>query len=281
MLERAVKGVTHDKHSISVAPPKLYAKRFLEFTTKRVFMSQAEFSEMRQQQAAEGVNFADQLLPVDLTSGVQQQPPWALPPIATGIARPTSAAPLTDATEQYQAAVDSSGSKGLPLATEDSFPYPPGQLESAAAEPATASVAGADGEVPAASSVAAAQHTAEGLAVFEPPLLELLAAPIGLDLTSPLAHAAFNGSDPAGRLISAEQVSVTVVQDGGVDGVIEQLAAEPAQDAVLVPAVVIEKVPSLKQLSLERQSCDSKVSAKGSGMQQQQQGSPGVILARG
>lgn len=35
VLERTVKGITHDKAAISVAPPKAYARRFLEFVTHR------------------------------------------------------------------------------------------------------------------------------------------------------------------------------------------------------------------------------------------------------
>jgi hypothetical protein len=35
VLERTVKGITHDKAAISVAPPKAYARRFLEFVTRR------------------------------------------------------------------------------------------------------------------------------------------------------------------------------------------------------------------------------------------------------
>lgn len=37
VLERQVKSLTHDRAAISVAPPRLYSRRFLEFTTSRVF----------------------------------------------------------------------------------------------------------------------------------------------------------------------------------------------------------------------------------------------------
>jgi hypothetical protein len=37
VLERQVKSVTHDRGSISVAPPKWYGRRFLDFVTARVF----------------------------------------------------------------------------------------------------------------------------------------------------------------------------------------------------------------------------------------------------
>jgi hypothetical protein len=48
VLERTVKGLTHDKASISVAPPKSYAKRFLDFVTHKVFMPECEYNELRQ-----------------------------------------------------------------------------------------------------------------------------------------------------------------------------------------------------------------------------------------
>jgi len=36
LLERGVKSVMHDKHAISVAPPNLYASRFMDFVHKQV-----------------------------------------------------------------------------------------------------------------------------------------------------------------------------------------------------------------------------------------------------
>lgn len=286
VLERAVKGVTHDKYSISVAPPKLYAKRFLEFTTKNVFMSQTEFADVRQQQAAAGSSpgsaVQQAVLGADLAAvGVQQHTPWALPPIATGGVGVAAAA---QEDEEYQDAVDGSNERGLPLATEDSFPVPPGQLGSASeVDFVSGSMAGASGEIPAV----APEESAGGAAAVDPPLLDLLAAPTGLDLTSPVGHTLSAGPDSTGRLISAEQVSVTVLEDGVVDGVETEVSSQavcPVQDAVLVPAVVVERVPPVKQLSVEQQPCDDKVLAVGTGVQQQQQqqqGAPGVIIARG
>jgi len=48
VLERAVKGITHDKAAISVAPPKAYSRRFLDFVTHKVFMSENDYNEQRQ-----------------------------------------------------------------------------------------------------------------------------------------------------------------------------------------------------------------------------------------
>jgi hypothetical protein len=36
-LERGYKAVTHDPDTISVAPPKMYARRFLDFVDRQVF----------------------------------------------------------------------------------------------------------------------------------------------------------------------------------------------------------------------------------------------------
>jgi hypothetical protein len=37
VLERRVKSVVHDPAAISVAPPKMYARRFLDFVAANVF----------------------------------------------------------------------------------------------------------------------------------------------------------------------------------------------------------------------------------------------------
>jgi hypothetical protein len=37
VLERGYKAVAHDPDTISVAPPKMYARRFLDFVTSQVF----------------------------------------------------------------------------------------------------------------------------------------------------------------------------------------------------------------------------------------------------
>jgi hypothetical protein len=50
VLERTVKGLTHDKAAISVAPPKAYARRFQQFVTSHVFMSENDYNEQRQMQ---------------------------------------------------------------------------------------------------------------------------------------------------------------------------------------------------------------------------------------
>ncbi|WIA13706.1 hypothetical protein OEZ85_007259 [Tetradesmus obliquus] len=67
VLERTVKGVTHDKAAISVAPPKQYARRFLDFATRQVFMSEQEY---RSSLAHSGYGSSSQ---ADTLAGVQQQ----------------------------------------------------------------------------------------------------------------------------------------------------------------------------------------------------------------
>eukprot|EP00878_Enallax_costatus_P017477 GHUV01018358.1.p1 GENE.GHUV01018358.1~~GHUV01018358.1.p1 ORF type:complete len:364 (+),score=121.47 GHUV01018358.1:521-1612(+) len=281
VLERAVKGVTHDKNSISVAPPKLYAKRFLEFTTKKVFMSQTEYTQLRNQQLGEqsSMDYIQQQGPQP--APVLQQTPWTLPPLLTSI---NGTAAIRQAQEDEQTHVATGD--GLPLATEDSFPYPPGQLGSSgsgivASAPEAAPEPCGHSDVPSLPQVAhtaadtALQHgQATGAPPAQEPLLELLAAPIGLDLTSPVVGAASGDAEAVGKLVSAEQVSVTVLEDGGVNGIVE-----PVKQKLDMP---VQSKSSEQAMEQPEQQHHGKglVSTCAHGSQRQQ-GASGIIVARG
>lgn len=101
VLERTVKGLTHDKAAISVAPPKAYAKRFVDFVTHRVFMSESEYNEQRQimqppavqQQFMQAVSLAGRRVSEASSVGDDGPSPSSLVPMA---------APLYGSQQQQQ-----------------------------------------------------------------------------------------------------------------------------------------------------------------------------------
>lgn len=248
VLERTVKGVTHDKAAISVAPPKQYARRFLDFATRQVFMSEQEY---RSSLAHSGYGSSSQ---ADTLAGVQQQQqlgvaamqsPWA----SEGVLYPADAGPVQQGLQQpmqqqeqqqlkqplqqqQQPHLAQNGSFGaqMPLVTEDSFPLPPGQLGSegsgivlAAPGPAAAAAGGVGVVMQQGSAVASPVLPDE-----QSMLLELLAAPTGMiQLTSgggggnaAVDAAESNGSKyaaAAGQMLSEEQVQVTLQSLGSLD----------------------------------------------------------------
>jgi hypothetical protein len=220
VLERTVKGVTHDKAAISVAPPKQYARRFLDFATRQVFMSEHEYCSSLQR--AGFSSGQDDLLAGELQQQQQLgsdalQSPWAsagvLYPADPGAAALANAAyqqgfqqPLQQEQQQSKQPVQQqqqqetqlaqNGSFGaqMPLVTEDSFPLPPGQLGSESSSsmlpppaPAAAAAATATEADPAAAAggvgVVLQQRAAAASPVLpdeQSVLLELLAAPTGM-----------------------------------------------------------------------------------------------------
>jgi hypothetical protein len=195
VLERTVKGVTHDKAAISVAPPKQYARRFLDFATRQVFMSEYEYHSslqqygcsvdqagslagVLQQQQLQQQQLQQQQLQQQFAPAAQQfapaamQSPWAMQLVDPQSAVNAAAADQQQPMQQQQQQLDQAsqqqqqeqlprlaqnGSFGpqMPLVTEDSFPLPPGQLGSES----SGSTLAAPG--PAAAAAAAGATAAE------------------------------------------------------------------------------------------------------------------------
>lgn len=260
-----MKGVTHDKAAISVAPPKLYAKRFLEFVTSRMFMSEAEYKQQLQQAGVGGNTshfgalFGVQQTQQQQANGVLQVPPWSLAPIITnGAGAPASMpSPGSAAAAAAAGAGPSPGLAGIgpvaasqqqafqqqqqqqppgdlcQLMAEDSLPIPPGQLGT---EGSLVSAAGAAAAAAAGCMVLKERGPSASSPVLPDaasPLLDLLAAPSGMiHLTS-----------GDGNRASADQVGGSLDEgsstgDGAPQGFAGP-AAEPV-DGLLVPAVVVE-----------------------------------------
>jgi hypothetical protein len=291
VLERTVKGVTHDKAAISVAPPKQYARRFLDFATRHVFMSEHEY---RSSLFRAGFGSSVQ---GDALAGMQQQQqqlgagalqsPWATDgvvyPADAGAAATTAVTAQQELQQpgqqqvqqqlsqpqQQQPAQNGSFGAQMPLVTEDSFPLPPGQLGSegssstlAAPGPATAVVDTVDFR-PAATAGGGGVVLQQGAAAASPVLpdeqsmlLELLAAPSGM------IHLTSGGSGNA--LMDA--AAAAAAESGG--GKYVAAAGQALSDEQV--QVTLQSLGSL--------DCPAAAAVSG-GMQQQQQHPAGHVAA--
>jgi hypothetical protein len=291
VLERTVKGVTHNKAAISVAPPKQYARRFLDFATRQVFMSEHDYRSSLQQYSC-SVDQAGSLAGVLQHEQQQQQhqqlapgalqSPWAMELADLGSAVNAASVGQQQVMQQQQqqasqpqqeqlARLAQNGSFGaqMPLVTEDSFPMPPGQLGSessgstlAAPGPAAAAAAaGAKAAGAAGGGVVLQQGAAAASPVLpneQSMLLELLAAPTGMiQLTS--------GSNSNGTADAAEVAAAAADaaasgdgdrKDGAASAVVQQLSEEQVQ---------------VRLESLGSYDCPAAAAVSNGGQQQQQQ----------
>jgi hypothetical protein len=292
VLERTVKGVTHDKAAISVAPPKQYARRFLDFATRQVFMSEHEYHSSLQQYGCSadqagslaGVLQQQQQEQQQLAPGALQSP-WAMHLADQGSAINTASADqqqpmqqLEQASQQQQQQQEQlprlaqNGSFGpqMPLVTEDSFPLPPGQLGSegsgstlaasgpaAAAGVTAAAAAGGGVGVVLQRGAAAASPVLPG---EQSMLLELLAAPTGMiQLTS--------GGNSNGPADAAAAAAAGVDAAGGGAG---KHGAAAAAAAALGQQLSEEQV-QVRLESLGSYDCPAAAAVSNNGQQQQQQ----------
>eukprot|EP00879_Flechtneria_rotunda_P014779 GHRR01015443.1.p1 GENE.GHRR01015443.1~~GHRR01015443.1.p1 ORF type:complete len:930 (+),score=427.73 GHRR01015443.1:117-2906(+) len=266
VLERTVKGLTHDKCSISVAPPKLYAKRLLDFTTSKVFMSEAEFRQQVQQQQRSGESLSIGRAGGEMADGLQQQQQQSSQQ-RLGL-KSDSVQQRQQRNVQAQAAAEQQQpghwadaeqhsqqyyTPNLPLAAEDSEPLPPGQigveLSALALETPTAAAvaehsdqAGLGWQSKSAAAGAAGRGSYMQNGVVASPFAGLLAAPTGLELTSPVvasSAAAATAADSSGQLVPAEKVAIAI--NGVTDHHMSQgLAQHEPRLESFVSAVVLE-----------------------------------------
>jgi len=197
VLERRVKSLTHDPSAISVAPPKLYAKRFLDFITSHLFLAPPGYRTS------------------DTTGGATAGIPTATGTLTTVATASSSVAPTAAVTRQ--------GSTGSTIGSEV-VPFPGFGRVSAGAREAGAGVGGGIGE---AGGVDVEKVPAGAVAPL-PAVAAIAASERFL-----VSGAASNGS--SGNSPTAEGVPLAVVMSPSVNmkGLSAMGASAPAGEEVV------------------------------------------------
>ena len=201
VLERRVKSLTHDPAAISVAPPKLYAKRFLDFITSHLFLAPPGYRTS------------------DTTGGATAGIPAATGTLTTVATASSSVAPTAAVTRQ--------GSTGSTIGSEV-VPFPGFGRVSAGAREAGAGVGGGGG---AGIGEAGGVDVEKGAAVAVAPLPAVAA--IAASERYLVSGAASNGS--SGNSPTAEGVPLAVVMSPTVNmkGLSAMVASAPAGEEVV------------------------------------------------